>query len=174
MTPEEVATDGDAAARIYQQCFGELVGYLERMLGERGAAEEVAQDAGMKLIESARRAPLELRVPRAFLFHVATNLARDRLRRRVRQARAMDEIEHEESGVPGADVVAGARQEVDRLSVALATLPDRPRSVLLLARVEGLSHAEIGLKLGIAPKTVENHLGRALTMLAQRLGREKT
>lgn len=160
----------DAASALYRDCYGELVGYLDRLLGDRAAAEDIAQEAGIRMIEAARHDPLSIRVPRAFLFHVATNLARDQLRRRVRTDRVMAEVAEFEQHSPAADTVASARQEIAQLGEVLAGLPARPREILILSRVEGLSHAEIGAQLGIATKTVENHVGRALAMLAQRLG----
>ena len=106
----------------------------------------------------------------AALFHIATNLARDQLRRRIRTDRVLAEIADADLHSPPADTVAAARQEISQLADVLAGLPARPREILILSRVEGLSHAEIGAQLGIATKTVENHVGRALAMLAQRLG----
>ena len=163
--------DSASLAALYRDCYGELVAYLERLAGERASAEDIAQEAGIRLVEAGEREPLSN--PRAFLFHVATNLARDLLRRRITRDAAMPELIAMERHEPGADAVASARQEIDRVGAALAQLPDRAREVLVLARVEGLSHAEIGAKLGIAPKTVENHLGRALARLAALLGRQR-
>jgi RNA polymerase sigma-70 factor (ECF subfamily) len=51
------------------------------------------------------------------------------------------------------------------LAHALALLPERPRQVFLLSRRQGLSYAEIAEVLGIAVKTVEMHMGRALAQL---------
>ena len=48
-------------------------------------------------------------------------------------------------------------------------LPDRCREVFELSRMEQLSHKEIGKKLNISPKTVENHIGRALKVLRPHL-----
>jgi RNA polymerase sigma factor (sigma-70 family) len=168
-----VRVDAREATSIYQRCHGELVGYLERLLSDRGGAEDIAQEAGMKLIDAASADPMSLRSPRAFLFHVATNLARDQLRRRVRSERALGDMMHEESYAPSTDIVAAAREEISIVGAALADLPARPRQILLMSRVEGLSHAEIAGQLGIAAKTVENHVGRALALLARRLGRRE-
>ncbi len=158
-------------AALYRDCYGELVAYLERVAGERASAEDIAQEAGIRLVEAGEREVLSN--PRAFLFHVATNLARDLLRRRVTRDAALPELAAMERIEPAADAVAAARQEIEEVSAALAQLPERAREVLLLARVEGMSHAEIGTRLGIAPKTVENHLGRALARLTALLGRDK-
>lgn len=164
------AASADPLAKLYRDCYGELVAYLERLAGERASAEDIAQEAGIRLLDTGKKE--EITNPRAFLFHVATNLARDLIRRRVTRDAALSELALEERAAVAADAVAAAREEVSQVSAALAQLPDRARSVLILARVHGLSHAEIGAKLGIAPKTVENHLGRALARLAGLLGRK--
>jgi RNA polymerase sigma factor (sigma-70 family) len=163
--------DSAALAALYRDCYGELVAYLERLAGERASAEDIAQEAGIRLVEAGEREALTN--PRAFLFHVATNLARDLLRRKITRDAAMPELIAMERNEPGADAVASARQEIDLVGAALAQLPERARGVLVLARVEGMSHAEIGARLGIAPKTVENHLGRALARLTALLGRHR-
>ena len=169
----DAGLDVGEATALYQRCFGELVGYLDRILSDRGSAEDIAQEAGLRLIEAARADPHGLRSPRAFLFHIATNLARDQLRRRVRTDRVMGNLALEDAQEHATDVVAAAREEVAQVSAALADLPPRPRQILLMSRIEGLSHAEIGSRLGIATKTVENHVGRALALLAKRLGRRE-
>ena len=168
--PLRQAPDAPLAV-LYRDCYGELVGYLERLAGERASAEDIAQEAGIRLLEAGEREALAN--PRAFLFHVATNLARDLLRRRITRDAAMPELAAMERFELGADAVASARQEIDRVGAAMAQLPERAREVLVLARIEGMSHAEIGTRLGIAPKTVENHLCRALARLATLLGRDR-
>lgn len=169
--PVRATAAAGALAALYRECYGELVAYLERLAGERASAEDIAQEAGIRLVEAGERETLSN--PRAFLFHVATNLARDLLRRRITRDAAMPELIAMERHEPAADAVAAAREEVEQVGAALAQLPARAREVLVLARVEGMSHAEIGERLGIAPKTVENHLGRALARLATLLGRER-
>jgi RNA polymerase sigma factor (sigma-70 family) len=169
-TEESIHSAVDAPeARAYADAFPDLVRMLVRLVGDRAAAEDLAQEAGLRLIRTARsEAVLE---PRAFLFHAAANLARDHLRRRVTRAAGLEEIEYrQETADGGADQVAAMREELALVGRAVADLPRQARTVLLMARVEGMSHKQIAQKLGIAPKTVENHLGRALAMLARALG----
>ena len=170
MTATVRAPTADPLAKLYRECYGELVAYLERLAGERASAEDIAQEAGIRLLDTGAKE--EIANPRAFLFHVATNLARDLMRRRITRDAAHNTLALEERTAIAADAVAQAREEVSQVSEALKLLPDRARSVLILARVHGMSHAEIGAKLGIAPKTVENHLGRALARLSLLLGRK--
>ena len=156
-------------AELYQASFAELVGYLATILGERAAAEDIAQEAGMRLLDWPNAHDEPLRQPRALLFRIATNLARDQLRRQIVRRDAAVELARADDTAASADIVSSARQELALVADALASLPPRPREVLLLSRVEGHSHREIGEQLGISPKTVENHLARALAQLATRL-----
>ncbi len=61
------------------------------------------------------------------------------------------------------------RRRVQRLDAALHDLPDGQRAPLLLAVLEGRSHAEIGQILGLTPKAVELRIARARKALAERL-----
>lgn len=58
-----------------------------------------------------------------------------------------------------------ARQELARLEAAIAELPEGCRTVLLLRKVEMLSHQQIADRLGIAISTVEKQHARALRLL---------
>lgn len=161
--------DADAIAELYANCYGELVAYLRRLCSDHGQAEDLAQEAGMRLIAQARREPVAK--PRAFLFHVATNLARDQLRRRiVSDAHVVDGDIEDGSHAPGADHVATVQEDVARVSAALNTLTPRARDVLVLARIHGHTQKEIADRLNLQPKTVENHLTRALAQLGAALG----
>ena len=170
MTATEGEERGDAeiAAGVYAGSYVELTRFLRRLCGEAALAEDLAQDAGIRLLSAMRREPVER--PRAFLFHAAANLARDHLRRRLvaqEHASAQDECEP----APGSDHIAAVHQEVALVAKAISDLPARAREVLQLARIEGYSQKEIATQLGITPKTVENHLTRALAQLAARLRR---
>jgi RNA polymerase sigma factor (sigma-70 family) len=155
-----------AADGVYAQNYVELTRFLRRLCGDGAAAEDLAQEAGMRLIGAMQRERIEN--PRAFLFHAAANLARDQLRRRV-VAQAHADAAGEMESAPGADQVAAVHQEVAMVARAIAALPARARAVLQLARIEGYSQKEIAQQLGITPKTVENHLTRALALMAARL-----
>jgi RNA polymerase sigma factor (sigma-70 family) len=158
--------DAEVAAAVYAESYAELTRFLKRLCGDASLAEDLAQEAGMRLVAVMRREAVER--PRAFLFHAATNLARDHLRRQlVAQQHADAQIEYETA--PAADQIAAAQQEIALVSKAIAELPTRARAVLQLARIEGYSQKEIATRLGIAPKTVENHLTRALAALTVRL-----
>jgi RNA polymerase sigma-70 factor (ECF subfamily) len=69
------------------------------------------------------------------------------------------------SGEPGVEQQVITRQELDILEEAIAQLPEGCRAVLLMCKIEQLSHREIAGRLSIAVSTVEKQHARALRLL---------
>jgi RNA polymerase sigma-70 factor (ECF subfamily) len=166
----EVGADEEARlGAVYAAHRADLRRYLARLVDDDALAEDLTQDAGTRLLLAARAGPI--REPRAWLFHAGANLARDALRRRAIRFAAADALAQAHDAIaPEPDHLASIEQDLGALRRAIETLPPRARTVLLMSRVEGLQHKEIGRSLGIAAKTVENHLARAVGLLAQALG----
>ncbi len=140
--------------------------YLGRMLRNEADAQDLAHDAYARV----HRAMDEQRVeqPKAFLFTTARRLALNQLKRRQLAPvtpTAGNVIELAPSHAPGVERVVMAREEWERLERAIAGLPEGCRTVLLLCKVDHLSHAEIGARLGIAISTIEKQHARALRLL---------
>lgn len=156
-------------SRLYRDHFGAVRGYLARRLGCPEAGREAAQDIFLKLLMRPQSAPIEN--PRSFLLRSARNLAIDRLRaERVRPAiESLDD--HEDTLLdPVSDParIAESRQRLRLLAEGFEKLPPRCRDVFFLARFEGLTQREIAARLGIAAKTVEANLARAMLYLRRR------
>jgi RNA polymerase sigma factor (sigma-70 family) len=164
---------GDATFRqLYEKSIGSLRRYLGRILNNPSEAEDVAHDAYMRVLPSMR----EKRVtnPDALLFVTARRLAFNKLRRR--RISVEDETEdlsnHSHINAPGVVDEVMARQELSMVELAIRELPPGCRSVLLLRKVELLSHQEIADRLGIAISTVEKQHARALRLLKEALPAE--
>lgn len=153
---------------VFAAHAAELRAVLARVLGDAGAAEDCVQDTAMRLLDQ----PFDgVREPKAFMFQVGYNLARDVLRRRsVRAEEALEtsidgaEISHEGGASP--ETLAQSWQQLQSVQRALDAMPEQRRRVLWLMRVEGLSQKEVAAELSISPKTVENHMTQALKQLA--------
>lgn len=157
------------AADAYNTCLPELRRYLKKLVGDEGAAEDLAQEAGLRLIRFSRSE--FIREPRAWLFHAAANLAKDVLRRRLTAESAGQTLFQEQTHHnPTPDEQAHSQQQLKALSQAVDKLPKQARRILLMARVDGLSYKEIARQLAITPKTVENHLARAISRLSELFG----
>ena len=109
--------------------------------------------------------PSGVRSPRGLLFAIARNAARDLFRRHaVAKTTSVAEIDDFcvfDDG-PSAFEAASLRQEVELLNAAILALPERCRLILVLRKIENLSHKEIALQLGIAEHTVEAQLTKGL------------
>lgn len=136
-----------------------LVGSLRLYLGDRGLAEELAQDALVRLVErSASVTSMER--PDAWAYRVAFNLARSRLRRLGAERRATAKAGPDPTEARTEDVAA--RVAVHR---ALALLPPRQRQAVVLRYFADLPLAEVAAAMSCRPGTVKAHLHQAVAAL---------
>ena len=113
----------------------------------------------------------EVPEPRAYLFVATRNLALDRLRRSRTEARADTPLTALPDPSPSPEDAATSRQRLKLLVAALNELPAATRAVFLMARVDGLPHREIAMRLGISVSMVEKHIMRAVGHTRERLSR---
>jgi RNA polymerase sigma-70 factor (ECF subfamily) len=148
---------------IYRALHPMLLRYLERLTGDKDAAEDVAQEAFMRLLH---RPELTDEAARLWLFTVATNLVRDRARAVTRQSRLlMASPVPIPTSEPLPDEVTERADEVARVRRALDLLSDRDRQILLM-RQEGFRYEEIAQSVGVAANSVGTLIARALKRFA--------
>jgi len=152
-------------AGLYRTTVAPLRRYLARLLGDSNEAQDIAHDAYLRIYHSTVERPAEK--PEALLFTTARRLAINRLKRRSIAPVTRDGAEPEfaASPAPSVEQEVMARQELKQLEEAIAALPEGCRTVLLLRKVELLSHREIADRLGIAISTIEKQHARALRLL---------
>lgn len=150
---------------LYRATVAPLRRYLARLLGDDNEAQDVAHDAYLRVQPTISRQAAQK--PEALLYTTARRLAFNRLRRRRIAPFTRDALEPETTASPAPGVVQQvmARQELQLLEEAIGQLPAGCRTVLLLRKVELLSHREIADRLGIAISTVEKQHARALRLL---------
>lgn len=152
-------------SRLYRATVAPLRRHLARILGNPSEAQDIAHDAYVKVWPVVEQQAAEK--PEALLYTTARRLAFNRLKRRrvAPFASAPAATELSASPAPGVAEQVMARQEWQHLEQAIADLPPGCRSVLLLRKLEFLSHQEIADRLGIAVSTVEKQHARALRLL---------
>jgi RNA polymerase sigma-70 factor (ECF subfamily) len=135
-----------------------LVGSLTLYLGDRGVAEEVAQEALARAWERWDEVS-QMASPEAWTFRVATNLARSWFRRRGAERRARARLH----GHPADLVLRDDMGEAIAVRRALAALPQRQRAAVVARYFLGLSVAEAAVALGVAEGTIKaaTHQGLA-------------
>lgn len=155
-----------------------LFHYLLRELRDEGEAEDLAQEAFVRVYQNRDKFNPAHRFT-TWLYTIATNLARDRHRWRVRHPQVSLEAENS-SGEGGlkATLPAGdtgpqdallATERAAAIRAAVASLPEELRTPLLLAEYEERSHQEIAVILNCTPKAVEMRIYRARQQLRQDL-----
>jgi len=144
-----------------------LLALAQRVLGDRGEAEDVAQEAFLRIWKQAPRwRPGQARFD-TWLHRVGLNLCYDRLRRR-REDPAADPPEQPDPA-PRPDEILDAVQASQRMSTALAALPGRQREALVLQYYQGLPNTEAAALMGISVDALESLLARARRNLRRQL-----
>jgi RNA polymerase sigma factor (sigma-70 family) len=158
----------DALTELYRRHATGLFGFLLRLCGDRGTAEEVLQDTLLAVWRSAagyqRRA-----APRTWLYGVARRQAHNRLRAARPDQVSWDGLPEPADAAPGPEQAALSRAEAAEIGRALATLPVAHREVLVLTFLNDLPQPEVAEVLGIPVGTVKSRLHHARRALAQAL-----
>lgn len=163
---------GDAAAfeSVFRAYAAQLATLAYSYLKSRDDAEDVVQTLFVWLWAN-RHAFNPGHGVRAYLFGAVRNRALNVLRDRNTQSNALEIFSgNEPSEVPPPDAELLAADLHRVVEQTVAAMPARCREVFTLVRTAALSYAEVATILGIAPKTVEVHMGRALAILRARLG----
>jgi len=181
----DVATDAELMAATRDGCrhsFGvlvdrykdALVGYLARLTGSPDRAEDLAQDAFLRLYQSAGRYDERGRL-QGLLYAIATNLLRSEERRRRRWRLLMPFLAPPTTS-NGFDLEEplGERRVLQRelgaqLQAAIAELPLRYRVPLVLYELDEWSYADIANHLEVSDGTVKSRIHRARRKLKEKL-----
>ena len=165
----ESPADRSPSARIMledllRRYWQPLVAYAAEVLGARDDAEDVAQEAFVRLWMRADAMHAQDSAV-AFLYRVTRNRALNERRRRLVRFRWRERQRAEESKL-ARDANLPELHELQRaITRALAQLPARRREVFLLVRQHGLTHRQVAEALGISSQTVANHMVCALEQL---------
>lgn len=160
LTRPEAAAPPDEFEALYAAQFPRLAGYCLALVGEPGAATDVAQEAFARLY--ARWTTV--RDPQAWLYFVATNLTHDHWRGRQRDA-----------GLAAAAGLAASRRGPDPahdpwLRDLVERLPERLRKPVLLHYYADLPVEEVARLLHLPSGTVKRRLHEARTLLSTQIG----
>ena len=151
-------------ARDFAEESAALAEFVRKEVRGSSEVDDIVQDSWLRTIQAQRKGPIQNL--RAYLRQIARNLVRDRARRvslGIEVSLPDEQIAAIPSGQSSIEAQLISRDELARIERVIAALPARPREVFRLARLEGLSFAEIGRRLGLSRQTVHEHMIRALT-----------
>lgn len=153
--------EGDRSAfeelfRLYERPLG---GYLWRLCGNRALAEDLLQDCFLRIWKAAPAWQPAARVS-TWIFRIAHNLHLNEAARRKELPGTVPEGRTESVAAP----------DHEALQLALESLPDGERAVVLLSEIQGFTYAEIAEILDLPLGTVKSRMFTALRRLRDKLG----
>jgi RNA polymerase sigma-70 factor (ECF subfamily) len=168
---ERIARGDEAAFRaLVERWERPVFAFLARMLGSREEAQDLSQETFLRVYRSAGRYRGSGRF-KSWLFRIAGNQARSRLRRRKVLSWVGLDPEREDLPSPGesAERRMEREDEAARVRRAVTALPARQREAVVLREYEGMSYQEIAEAMGTSVSAVESLLHRAVTALRKEL-----
>ncbi|MEO8264742.1 MAG: sigma-70 family RNA polymerase sigma factor [Ilumatobacteraceae bacterium] len=161
----------DLVLRLFHAQGRSLVRLARLFVDDRDAAEDIVQEAFLRLAKHAGKIDAIDRAP-AYLRSIVLNLARDHNRRGLvslrHHATRGREIDIEVDDSVGDQLVR--TEEHRRVIDAVRQLPTRQRDCITLRYFEELPIARIAATLGLSANSVKTHLRRAMVTLDRRLG----
>ena len=164
--------DVQAFEALFERWSARLLRYLERMVRDSAVAEELVQEAFLRVYRARDRYAPEARFS-TWLYRIATRLALNELRRPVRRDphRSTDDegAPPLRAAGPEVDERVDARRRGEAVLEELSLLPDRQRAALWLTAVDGLSYSEVAAALDVSESAVKSLVHRARSALVARL-----
>jgi len=150
--------DPAAFARLVELHFQPVYRVAWRMLGGGDGAEDVAQEAFLRLWQNPRQVR-DGKALKSWLMRVASNLVVDRYRRQGPVDAG--ELPDTADDAPGPELALRRTNVAAAVDSAIAGLPERQRLALVLSHYEGYGNPEIALALDVSVEAVESLLARA-------------
>ncbi len=161
--------NGDVGAfrQLMARHLGGIVSVARRMLRDDAEAEDMAQEAFLRLWRSSATLEIGPAGIRPWLRRVVSNLCLDRVRGqgRVTVVEELPEVPEPATQLAGIE----SQDTQRRIEQALQKLPERQRLALTLFHFEGLSQIEIGQLMGVSDEAIESLLSRARRQLKAEL-----
>lgn len=152
-----------------------MTAFLRKRWPREQDIADIVQESFLRLSNYPN--PDTIQNPRAFLFQTAANLAVDRHRRDKVRGRYHSYGEEDTASAiadskPNPEHFWEQHEALARFSIWLEELPELQRHAFVLFRIEGLSHAEIGRRLGVSVSSSERYVRAAMLHISKRLSEE--
>ncbi|MEM8978663.1 MAG: RNA polymerase sigma factor [Pseudomonadota bacterium] len=154
------AGDSTSARLLLDRLAPTVMGHAMRVLQDRAEAEDVVQEAMVRLWKQAPEWRYGEAKVSTWLYRVTANLCTDRLRKRRGGSVDIDAIAEPMDPTPGVDATMQDLSRAKALRSALADLPERQAMAVSLRHLEGLSNPEIANVMEIGVEAVESLIAR--------------
>ncbi len=160
----------EAFEAVVSAHHGEICRYLRRMIGRAGDADDLSQETFLRAYRAYRSLPGDANV-RAWLFSIATNLARNHFRSETRRRRAYGEVRASarETVDSAQEAVLVSRETGALVEGIVRRLPLKQRLAFTQRKIHGLDYEAIGRSLGCSAESARAHVFQALRKIRQGL-----
>jgi RNA polymerase sigma factor (sigma-70 family) len=160
-------------ARLFAQHGGALQAFLYRRVHRHPDAAELAQEVYLRML---RIADMEtIRNPEAYLYTVASNLAKEHARHTRKDGAALDVddplVQEQLAELPALAGDLDTEVRIKRLREVLQQLPPKCHAAVVMQYWHGLSYEEIAQRLGVSTHMVKKYLSQALVHCRRRMAR---
>jgi len=163
------AGEREAFAAIYERYRTVVYRFARLMSGSAASAEDVTQEVFVTLMRTLPQYEPQRAGLLTYLYGVARNVTRNRLRRDRRLVALDTALEQKASPADDPCAAASRSQQLARLRRVILSLPSRYRETVILCDVHGLSYAETARVLQAPVGTVRSRLNRGRRMIALRV-----
>ena len=161
----------DAMCRIYEKYKDYLLTLAKGLLNEQAAAEDIVHDVFVSFARSARQFQLTGSL-RGYLATCVSNLARDKIRARTRQAEALSSANPASLDSDNPEQCVIEREELTRLRQAISQIPYEQREAVMLHLKGGMKFREIANLQGVSVSTIHGRYRYGLDKLRSLLNSE--
>lgn len=157
-----------------------FVRVIARRLNDAEVAEEIVQEAFLQVAEAAKEQVINN--PEGYLMRASINLSTDWLRREKSRRRrekswantnyALGDSGEAASTDPSPVDAIAAQDDFRRIEAALGLLSPPVRTAFTLHKIQGLSHQETAIRMGLSRSTVEKHIMKAMRRLTDALSED--
>lgn len=156
------ASDHSAFEEVFHQLYDPLLNYAVYLIKSRPVALDLVQETFLKLWEKRETLNPEKSL-KSLLYLIVRNLAFNHQRDKAsRDAKLATNVDRTGIEIDSPDDMFAAGVLKGKMDEWINSLPLRQREALILSRFQGLSHQEVAAVMDVSPRTVNNHLVRAL------------
>ena len=161
---------GEAFETVVSAHHGEIYRYLKRVVGRAGDADDLSQETFLRGYRAYGSLPGDANV-RAWLFSIATNLAKNHFRSEARRRQAYGEVRASARAAvpPAPEAELVSRETGAMVEGIVGRLPLKQRLAFTQRKIHGLDYEAIGRSLGCSAESARAHVFQALRKIRQGL-----
>ena len=161
--------DKEVFGEVFKTYYERLCNYANSMLNNMDEAEEMVQGTFLTLWEKRDAIDIHTSV-KSYLYQAVHNQSLNRIKHyKVRQIHTSYILNSADDSVDSGNEKVIADELETKINEAVSSLPEQCRKVFQMSRFENLTYAEISQQLNISVKTIENHMGKALRIMREKL-----